>query len=150
MSDRPSDQELEEHVAKATETLALLRNGHAAFHELEASAPGKLYTYKGAFTFAALFVWTQIKTNAPVTFSDGTTRSFLGNCYGVGLGGGISWGGGSFSVAPSDLGDCRITVAISSIVVTIEFWRNGVPIGSFVGGGLGVGATTGAGSGTWS
>ena len=149
MSDRPSDHVLDDYAAKAAEALAALRGEHARFDNADL-APATTYTYKGNFVFAAAFVWMKVSTNNPITFSDGTVKSFSGTCWGLGLGGGTSWGGGSFSVPPSTLGDCNIQVAIASIAVQISFWNGGTPIGIFAGGGLGVGGAAGGGSGKWS
>lgn len=75
---------------------------------------------------------------------------FHGTEWGVGLGGGISWGVGVFSVPPQKLvGNCSFQQNIAADLCQITFWNDSGALGSFQGGGLAVAVSITGGSGNW-
>lgn len=70
--------------------------------------------------------------------------------WGLGIGSTISWGKFWSDVSADELaGDCSFSIEATPFACTMQFWRAGVYLGTYAGGGFGVGATTSGGSGTW-
>jgi hypothetical protein len=106
--------------------------------DLEAAAGG--YTCSGKVVFTGALVWERVQVCLSSSPAVRTTTDIWGATLAVG---GISWGGGTFSVPPEDLpslGDLTIQVNIASVAVNITWWKHGQPVGAFVGGGVGIGA----------
>lgn len=102
--------------------------------------------YTGSADFAAAFVYEQVRIK--MNFDDKVKFGFDGTAWGVGLGGGISAGGGWSFVPLSDLaGDVDFSFAVGFASVTVNMYRNEKHIASFLGAGLNIGAATGGGSG---
>jgi hypothetical protein len=111
-------------------------------------ATGGSYTGTGSANFATAFIWSS--TELTLTFDGNVTRKFNGTSWGVGLGGGVSWGAGVFNVPPEELvGNCSFQQNLAAALTQISFWNDRGMVGSFQGGGLGVVASITGGSGEW-
>jgi hypothetical protein len=113
--------------------------GAAATAAAPAPAPAETYSAPTKVVFTGLAVWEHVQiccsSQPPVMANTdiwGLTAAI----------GGISWGTAWFSVPFSQLpslGDLTIQVNIASVAVHISWWKSGTPIGTFVGGGIGIG-----------
>ena len=110
--------------------------------ELEAlptAAPAETFSCPAKVVFTGLAIWERVQICCSSQPAVRTTTDIWGPTLAIG---GISWGTCWFNVQPSDLpslGDLTIQVNIASVAVQISWWRDGAPIGTFVGGGVGLG-----------
>jgi hypothetical protein len=109
--------------------------------ELEAlpAAPTETYSCPAKVVFTGLAVWERVQICCSSTPPVRSTTDIWGLTVAIG---GISWGPCGFNVPPSQLpslGDLTIQVNIASVAVQISWWKGGTPIGTFVGGGVGIG-----------
>ena len=104
------------------------------------AALGEVYQASGKMIFTGILVWEHIEI---CCFSQPPVMSNT-NIWGITSAiGGISWGNYRFSVPFSQLpsvGELTIQVTINSVLVTASFWHGGTPVGTYIGGGLGIGA----------
>jgi hypothetical protein len=110
-------------------------------------------TFTGQATFATAFIYGTCACD--VTTRNGTRLHFYGTHWGLGLGGGTSWGGGTFGYLNPDqiVGDCSYEIhSISGVggYVQITWWRGSQLLGTFIGAALAVSANVSGGSGKWS
>lgn len=151
MSDQ--DREMSDHyLAVAQQTFDAIQ---AEIKELAEANKSLLeenaasYRFVGTTTFATAFIWGTIVTDATYVDS-GKKVKFDGSHWGVGLGGGISVGVGTFTVPPAELaGGASYQITTTPVVVNIHWWRGKQYLGVFVGAPLAVGAMAVGGSGTW-
>lgn len=109
--------------------------------ELEAlpTAP-ETFSCPAKVVFTGLAIWERVQICCSSQPAVRATTDIWGLTVAVG---GISFGTCWFNVPPSDLpslGDLSIQVNIASVAVQISWWKGGTPIGTFVGGGIGIGA----------
>lgn len=98
------------------------------------------YSCATKVVFTGLLVWERVQICCSSTPPIMATTDIWGPTVAVG---GVSFGTMWSSIPFSDLpglGDLGIQVNIASAVVQISWWRNGTPIASFLGGGIGIGA----------
>ena len=110
------------------------------------AALGGAYEAQGKMIFTGIVVWEHIEI---CCFSQPPVMSNT-NIWGVTTAiGGISWGTYRFTVPFSQLpsiGELTIQVTIISTLVTASFWQGGTPVGTYIGGGLGIGSALLGGS----
>lgn len=110
-----------------------------------------LHTAHGTTTFATAFIWGTVDCN--LTFDSGESMNFNGTHWGVGLGGGTSYGVAVFSVpARSLVGGGTYEVHSQAGIagyVQVNFFKDGSLVGNFTGAALAVNVSIGGGSGTW-
>jgi len=114
--------------------------GAAAAAPAPAAAPAETYSAPTKVIFTGLAIWERVQICCSSQPAVKATTDIWGLTAAIG---GISWGTAWFSVPFSQLpslGDLAIQVNIASVAVQISWWKNGTPIGSFVGGGVGIGA----------
>lgn len=105
-------------------------------------------TATGHAQFTGIIVWERL-----AVFLDFNPRlRFDADLGGLALSlGGVVFGRGWFSVPPSELiGEAVCQVVITLAAVEISWWRDGKPLGVFVGGGPSIGVATIGGSGKFS
>ncbi|HEY0023855.1 MAG TPA: hypothetical protein VGB24_13125 [Longimicrobium sp.] len=141
-----------EHEARSADTLAAVQAGSLkAAGEQRLQGAGAEWTAAGTCTFATAFIWGNV--SADLTFSTGEQMNFYGEHWGLGLGGGTSYGAAVFSMPPAALvggGTYEVhSVAGVGGFVQVVFFRDGGAVGVFTGAALAVNASVGGGSGTW-
>jgi hypothetical protein len=107
-------------------------------------------TMNAQATFATAFIYGTLSIgNAS---SQGYSISFYGTMWGIGFGGGTTWGALTFTVPLSELNgmECSFQVTTAPSLVTIQFWNDQYGyVANFSGGGLSIGAGITGGKGTW-
>ena len=115
------------------------------------AAAGGIFNATGQVTFATAFIYGT--ASADITFDDGTKMHFYGTMWGLGLGGGTSWGGAAFAVTPQQLlGTCSFEIHSVAGVggeVSITWWNGSQLLGTFIGAALAVSVSVTGGSGEW-
>lgn len=147
----PSREEFESYTVQARETVDALTQQlrELAESNQELLAKNETYTATGSATFAAAFIWGNLTLQ--LRYSTGENVRFYGEHWGVGLGGGISWGGAVLTVSPRELlGEGSYQATVTSAGTAIHLWRGRQYLGFFAGAGLSVGAMAVGGSGKWS
>jgi hypothetical protein len=103
------------------------------------AALGEVYYAQGKMIFTGILVWERVEI---CCFSQPPVMSTT-DVWGVTTAiGGISWGTYKFSVPFSQLqslGDLTVQITIIAALVTASFWKSGTPVGTYIGGGLGIG-----------
>jgi hypothetical protein len=97
------------------------------------------YSVSTKVVFTGALVWERIQVCCSSTPAVMSTADIWGPTLAFG---GISWGTSWFSIPPEQLpslGDLTMQANIASVAVQISWWQNGSPIGTFVGGGVGIG-----------
>lgn len=123
----------------AARVFAGSHGGEVATGDFRALNAGPI-TASAAWSLVSVVIWSKISTNTPLVFNQDDREigklNFAGEAWGVGVGGGIVWGSGWF-VHPSQLvGEVDYTVSTSVAITSISFFKNGVPLGVQVAGGL--------------
>jgi hypothetical protein len=139
-----------EYETRLGELLATVQAGGPDKADLAAAAPADL-TANGVVTFATAFIYGTV--TADLTFDSGEKIHFYGTHWGLGLGGGTSYGVAAFSVSPRSLmGEGTYEVHSLAGVggyVSVIFHKDGNLVGAFMGAALAVNASVAHGSGTW-
>ena len=107
-------------------------------------------TINAQATFATAFIYGTLSINN--ASSQGYAISFYGTMWGIGFGGGTTWGALTLTVPPSELNgmECSFQVTTALSLVTIQFWNDQYGyVANFSGAGLSVGAGITGGKGTW-
>jgi hypothetical protein len=110
------------------------------------------YTCSGELSVAFAILYNQL-TLESLSFGDFPGNyTYSGEGWGIGIGGGVAWYTGWFSLTPTQLvnaGDIDYTVGTAAIGTTASFYLNDTLVGVIVAAGLTIGAGTFAGSGTF-
>lgn len=137
-----------DYAALSAETLSAVQAGGPDAERVSAVT---LYPAHGQVTFATAFIWGTVA--ADLTFDTGEKMHFDGKHWGIGLGGGTSYGAAVFSIPPRELvGGGTYEVHSQATVggyVQVNFFKNNTPVGTFTGAALAVNLSIGGGSGTW-
>lgn len=107
-------------------------------------------TINAQATFATAFIYGTLSINN--ASSQGYAISFYGTMWGLGFGGGTTWGALTLTVPPNELNgmECSFQVTTAPSLVTIQFWNDQYGyVANFSGAGLSVGAGITGGKGTW-
>lgn len=145
----PDDATLEAHLEQAKtqhhHQVSALQSLIEANKELSSTPAG---TSSGHMVFATAFIWGKVQA---VTNYEGRDLEFNAEQWGVGFGGGITWGGFVFNVSVAELiqGSCVVNVLATAVACNANWWRGSKYLGSYVGGGLGVGFSITGMSGSW-
>jgi len=116
---------------------------------LDPGASPQTFTCNGLLSIEYIVVYNHVMIEN-MEFSDGTVLGFDGSGWGIGVGGGIAWGAGSFFIPPAQLiGDVSYVVQGFGPGVSVTFFQSGNLVGSFTAGGIAVGAGTFSGTGTF-
>lgn len=106
-------------------------------------------TVQAQATFATAFIYGTLEITAVY---QGYNIRFYGTMWGIGFGGGTTWGALTVTLPASQLNnlECSFQVTTAPGLVTIQIWndQNGY-VANFSGGGLSVGAGITGGSGKW-
>jgi hypothetical protein len=137
----PQSLPLQDHIAKLDRSIRDQAIANQHFVDGTATDTG----YTGSAHFAALVVYEEVGVKMPV---GDHTYGFSGKAWGIGIGGGVSAGGGKIYIPLEDLpGPAEFTFAVGFASTVVTMTRNDKVIATFVGAGLNVGAATGGGSG---
>lgn len=115
----------------------------------QAALAAASHTCTTKVVFTGLLVWERVQVCCDSSPAVRATADIWGPTLAFG---GIVWGSSTFAVAPGDLprlGSLTMQVNIASVAVTISWWKDGTPVGAFVGGGVGIGAGVLGGSCTF-
>src|SRR5215831_650736 len=129
-------QELQEQAQKVVAERPDLASAQAR----PALAAAETFSCAAKVIFTGLAIWERVQICCSSQPAVMATTDIWGLTAAVG---GISWGTGWFTVPPSklpSLGNLTIQVNIASVAVQISWWKDGNPVGTFVGGGVGIGA----------
>lgn len=134
---------------RAAETLsATLAEWEKATGEPAVAESAVEYVATGSVSFSTAFIWGIVV--AQLQFKDGPAVQFDGRHWGVGFGGGISWGVALFSVPASQLeGGGHYSIVSVPGLLTATFYKDDRPVGIFTGSGLSVGPLAAGGWGKW-
>jgi hypothetical protein len=151
MSVLDQDTTTTEYETRLNELLAAVQAGGPDKADLATAAPADLIA-KGVVNFATAFIYGTL--TADLTFDgSGEKIHFSGSHWGLGLGGGTSYGVAAFSVPPRALmgeGTYEVhSLAGGAGYVSVIFQKNGRLVGAFMGAALAVNASVAGGSGTW-
>lgn len=116
---------------------------------IEAAADSS-YTIGAQASFATAFIYGTLSINN--ASYQGYNISFYGTMWGVGFGGGTSYGALTLTVPPSQLNGlkCSFQVTNAAVGVTIQVWCDQYGyVANFTGAALQVGFGVTGGSGTW-
>ncbi len=121
-------------------------------NKLMAPEDGLTYTCSGELSVAFAILYNQL-TLQSLNFDDFPGNyAYSGDGWGIGIGGGVAWYTGWFSLTPSQLtnaGDIDYTVGTAALGTTASFYLDGNLVGVIIAAGLTVGAGTFGGSGTF-
>jgi hypothetical protein len=150
------DEQVESFIKEASEQLSRMRRhikNLAERNHVLTQPAGEEYTFRGEMGVRGAFIVTEVDGYALV----GPTRlNFSGQTWGLSLNTGEYFGGGTFGYKhPQDVvGDCTMElhgVSIGGGMLQITWLRDSQILGTFLGGGPGIGVTLPSyGSGTWS
>jgi hypothetical protein len=141
-----------EYETRNAETLAAVQAGGPDKVQVgKLAAPLREWTATGQVSFATAFIYGTL--TADLTFQTGEKMNFNGSHWGLGLGGGTSYGIAGFTVPPRQLvgeGTYEVhSLAGGAGFVQVIFFQNNKPVGVFTGAALAVNASVAGGSGTW-
>lgn len=142
---------LEDFDRKAGKIEQLIRS-QAEIAQLAAAkqAEGALAGDSGAAHVAFAQVLFFGSVSATVKWDAGGQCDFGATIWGLGFGSAISWGKFWSDVPSGELpGDCSFAIQATPIACAMQFWRGDTYLGTYTGGGFGVGVSTSGGSGTW-
>ncbi len=136
-------EKIEQLLCAQAEVVALAETQTAETAPAQADASGAAHV-----AFAQVLFFGSV--SATVNCDAGGQCDFGAMIWGLGVGSTISWGKFWSDVSPDKLaGDCSFSIEATPVACSMQFWRDGVYLGTYAGGGFGVGATTSGGSGTW-
>ncbi|HEX7239828.1 MAG TPA: hypothetical protein VF263_06155 [Longimicrobiaceae bacterium] len=111
------------------------------------AAASQTYSCPAKVVFTGALVWERIQ----VCCDSQPPVNFTSDIWGLSVAfGGIVWGTAWFSVPPSQLpslGSLSVQCNIRAVEVDMSWWKDGTPIGTFIGGGVGIGAAILGGTG---
>ena len=147
------NQAVVEDFERTTEQIERLLQSRAEIAQLIEAKQAKAAPLAGV-SGSAQVVFAQVlffgSVSATVKWESGGQCDFGAMIWGLGIGSAISWGTFWSDVPPDELpGECSFSLEATSVACTMQFWRGDTYLGTYAGGGFGVGVSTSGGSGAW-
>lgn len=148
MTDTQSNPYIEKSRANAQTTIGQIQS-IARSNQRHADVATMTETVQAQATFATAFIYGTLEITAVY---QGYNIRFYGTMWGLGFGGGTTWGALTLTLPATQLNnlECSFQVTTAASSVTIQIWNdpNGY-VANFTGAGLSIGAGITGGNGKW-